>query len=264
MASPGRCVLLARRSVMDYLMPQWKLWTAPGRNEIEGRMHAKTQVSVDEAITTRKSVRAFKPDPVPAETIKHILNVAARAPSGTNIQPWKVYALAGAEKERMSAAVLKRREEGPARPEFSYYPKKWFEPYLARRRKVGWDLYGLLGLTREDKAGMWAQFGRNYLFFDAPVGLFFTFHRDLELGTWLDMGMFLQSVMLAARGQGLHTCPQAAWIEYPETVAAVLGLAPEEQLVCGMCLGYEDESAVVNTLVTEREPCESFTTFRGF
>jgi nitroreductase len=187
-----------------------------------------------------------------------------RAPSGTNIQPWKVYVLTGAEKQRMSEAVLKRREEGPARPEFSYYPKKWFEPYLARRRKVGWDLYALLGITRDNKAGMWAQFGRNYLFFDAPVGLFFTFHRDLELGTWLDMGMFIQSVMIAARGQGLHTCPQAAWIEYPETVGAVLALPPEEQLVCGMCLGYADDGAVVNRLTTEREPCDSFTTFRGF
>ena len=227
-------------------------------------MHARPQISVDEAITTRKSVRAFKPDPVPLATLKHILDVAARAPSGTNIQPWKVYALTGAEKARMSEAVLKRREAGPARPEFSYYPKKWFEPYLARRRKVGWDLYSLLGIARDNKPGMWAQFGRNYLFFDAPVGLFFTFHRDLELGTWLDMGMFIQSVMIAARGQGLHTCPQAAWIEYPETVGAVLGLSPEEQLVCGMSLGYADDGAVVNTLATERVPAEEFAIFRGF
>jgi nitroreductase len=227
-------------------------------------MHAKAQISVDEAIITRMSVRAFRPDLVPIETIKHILNVAARAPSGTNIQPWKVYVLTGAERERMTAAVLKRREEGPASAEFSYYPKKWFEPYLARRRKVGWDLYSLLGIARDNKPGMWAQFGRNYKFFDAPVGLFFTFHRDLELGTWLDMGMFIQSVMIAARGQGLHTCPQAAWIEFPETVGAVLGLPAEEQLVCGMSLGYADESAIVNTLRTVRERCEAFTTFRGF
>jgi len=227
-------------------------------------MHAKAQISVDDAITSRKSVRAFKPDPVPLETVKHILNVAARAPSGTNIQPWKVYVLAGAEKDRMSQAVAKRRAEGPPNAQFAYYPKKWFEPYLARRRKLGWDLYGLLGLTRDDKAGMWAQHGRNYLFFDAPVGLFFSFHRDLELGTWLDMGMFIQSVMLAARGQGLHTCPQAAWIEYPDTVAAVLGMPKEEQFVCGMSLGYEDESARANALVVTREPAEAFTVFRGF
>lgn len=227
-------------------------------------MHAKPQISVDEAIASRKSVRAFKPDPVPIETIRHILDVSARAPSGTNIQPWKVYVLAGAEKERMSQAVLKRREEGPPKPEFHYYPIKWFEPYLARRRKLGWDMYGLLGITRENKAGMWAQHNRNFTFFDAPVGLFFSFHRDLEMGTWLDMGMFLENVMLAARGQGLHTCPQAAWIEYPETVSAVLQLPPEERLVCGMSLGYEDEAAPVNALVSEREPCEAFSVFRGF
>jgi nitroreductase len=227
-------------------------------------MHAKTQLSVDDAITSRRSIRAFKPDPVPVETIKHILNVAARAPSGTNIQPWKVHVLAGAEKDRMTAEVLKRRRAGPPTPEFHYYPIKWFEPYLARRRKLGWDMYGLLGITRENKAGMTAQHDRNFMFFDAPVGLFFSFHRDLERGTWLDMGMFIQNVMLAARGQGLHTCPQAAWIEYPETVCDVLGLPKEEQLICGMSLGYEDESAKVNALVVDREPCETYTVFRGF
>ena len=122
----------------------------------------------------------------------------------------------------------------------------------------------LLGITRENKARMWAQHNRNFKFFDAPVGLFFSFHRDLERGTWLDMGMFLQSVMLAARGQGLHTCPQAAWVEYPETVTAVLGLAPEYQFVCGMCLGYEDATAPENALVSERERCDAFAEFRGF
>jgi nitroreductase len=249
---------------MAYVMPGRGGEGKPPRRSGARRMHASPQISVDEAITTRKSVRAFRPDPVPLATVRHILDVAARAPSGTNIQPWKAYVLAGAEKERMSHAVLKRREEGPARPEFSYYPKKWFEPYLARRRKVGWDLYSLLGITRDNKAGMWAQFGRNYAFFDAPVGLFFSFHRDLELGTWLDMGMFIQNVMIAARGQGLHTCPQAAWIEYPETVSAVLGLPPDEQLVCGMCLGYADESAAVNTLTTERARADEFAVFRGF
>ena len=226
-------------------------------------MHAKTQISVDDAITSRRSIRAFKPDPVPLETVKHILNVAARAPSGTSVQPWRVHVLAGAEKDRMSEAVLKRRRAGPPTPEFNYYPLKWFDPYLARRRKLGWDMYGLLGITRENKAGMTAQHDRNFTFFDAPVGLFFSFHRDLERGSWLDMGMFIQNVMLAARGAGLHTCPQAAWIEYPQTVCEVLGLEPEWQMVCGMCLGYEDESAPVNKLVVDREPCETFTTFRG-
>jgi nitroreductase len=222
------------------------------------------QISVDAAIETRKSVRAFKPDPVPLETVRHILNVAARAPSGTNIQPWKIIVLAGREKAALSDAVLEARELRPPRPEFNYYPKKWFEPYLARRRKLGWDMYGLLGIGRGDKDKMWRQFGRNFEFFGAPVGIFFAFHRDLETGTWLDLGMFIQNVMLAARGQGLHTCPQAAWVEYPDVVRRVLGIPEEDVLVCGLSLGYEDESEAVNSLTTERETADRFASFRGF
>ena len=222
------------------------------------------QISVDEAITTRRSIRAFKPDPVPRETIEHILEVAARAPSGTNIQPWFVDVLAGEPLTAMTAALLRRREEGPADPEFSYYPKKWFEPYLARRRKVGYDLYGLLGIEKGDRDKMWAHFGRNYKFFDAPAGLFFSMHRDLEIGSWLDMGMFIENIMIAARGQGLDTCPQAAWIEYPKTVSQQLGLPDDRILICGMCLGYEDTTAPENALVTERSPVGDFTRFHGF
>lgn len=222
------------------------------------------QISVDEAITTRRSVRAFKPDPVPRETIEHVLEVAARAPSGTNIQPWFVDVLTGDARKRMTAALLKRRDEGPPDAEFAYYPRKWFEPYLARRRKVGYDLYGLLGIAKGEKDKMWTQFGRNYMFFDAPMGLFFSMHRDLEIGSWLDMGMFLENVMIAARGQGLDTCPQAAWIEYPKTVSEVLGLPEDRILICGMSLGYEDTSAPENALVTERAPVAEFTHFHGF
>jgi nitroreductase len=224
----------------------------------------KTQISVDDAITSRRSVRGFLPDPVPLETVKHILNVAARAPSGTNIQPWQAHVLVGDAKEKLTQAIMKRREEGPADPEISYYPKKWFEPYLARRRKVGFDLYGLLGIEKGDKDKMWAQFGRNYQWFDAPVGMIFSMHRDLEIGSWMDMGMFLQNIMLAARGQGLHTCPQAAWVEYPKTVAEAIDLPDERVIVCGMCLGYEDTSRIENSLVTERDACETFTTFMGY
>ena len=156
---------------------------------------------VDEAIVSRRSVRAFLPDPVPLETVKHILDVSSRAPSGTNIQPWHVYVVAGEAKRKVSDAVIAMREEHGENPEYTYYPRKWREPYLARRRKVGWDLYGLLGIGRDDKAGMWRQMGRNYQFFDAPVGLFFFIDRDLELGSWLDIGMYLQNVMVAARGR---------------------------------------------------------------
>ena len=224
-------------------------------------IRSRATLSVDAAILSRRSVRAFKPDPVPRETVTHILDVAARAPSGTNIQPWKVHVVTGEAKRRVTAAVAAVRDKGPPRAEFNYYPVKWFEPYLGRRRKLGWDMYGLLGIGKGDKEKMWAQHGRNFAFFDAPVGLFFSMHRDLEVGSWLDMGMFLQNVMLAARGQGLDTCPQAAWIEYPEAVTAALGIPKEEQLICGMSLGYEDNSAPVNRLVSDREPAAGFTVF---
>ncbi|MGE0736462.1 MAG: nitroreductase [Alphaproteobacteria bacterium] len=223
-----------------------------------------SRMSVDEAIVTRRSVRAFKPDPVPLETVRHVLNVAARAPSGTNIQPWNVYVLTGAAREKVTDAVLKRREAGPADPEIAYYPKKWREPYIGRRRKVGFDLYAILGIGKADKAAMWSYFARNYRFFGAPVGLFFTLDRDLELGSYMDLGMFLQNVMIAARGQGLDTCPQAAWVEYPKTVAQAVGIPDTEILACGMSLGYEDKSDKINTLTTEREPCEKFAKFVGF
>jgi nitroreductase len=155
-------------------------------------------------------------------------------------------------------------EAGENNPEFAYYPTKWFEPYLARRRKVGWDLYGLLGIGRADKARMHAQHARNYRFFDAPVGMIFTVHRDLEAGSLIDYGMFLQNVMVAARARGLDTCPQAAWMEFPRQIAAALALPPEERLVCGMALGHADPEAPENRLVTEREPVAGFATFAGY
>lgn len=221
--------------------------------------------TVDEAIMSRRSVRAFLPEPVPEAAVRHILEVASRAPSGTNTQPWRVHVLAGAAKERLSEAVLAEREGRPrGAAEYHYYPTQWREPYLSRRRKIGWDLYGLLGIEKGDKARMWAQFGRNYRFFDAPVGLIFTIDRDLERGSWLDYGMFLENVMIAARGQGLHTCPQAAWMEYPEVIARVLGIPESEMVVCGMSMGYEDPSKPENKLVTEREPVDGFASFHGF
>lgn len=221
--------------------------------------------TVEGAIVGRHSVRAFLPDPVSEDAVRHILAVAARAPSGTNTQPWKVHVLAGAAKERLSAAVMTVREAHPeGRAEYRYYPKKWREPYLSRRRKIGWDMYGLLGITKRERARMWAQFGRNYVFFDAPVGMIFTIDRDLEQGSWLDYGMFLQNIMIAARGHGLDTCPQAAWMEYPETVAQVLGIADTETVVCGISLGHADPDAPINGLATEREAVDGFARFDGF
>lgn len=220
---------------------------------------------VDEAIVSRRSVRAFLPDPVPRETIEEILRVASRAPSGTNIQPWKVYVLTGASLRALSDAVSAAYDDPKQRAEhtdeYAYYPRKWVEPYLSRRRKVGWDLYGLLGITRENKAGMHAQHGRNFRFFDAPVGMIFTIDRVLEQGSWLDYGMFLQNIMVAARGRGLDTCPQAAFTTYHRVIAARLQLPDNEMVVCGMALGHADPSRPENRLRTEREPVSVFARF---
>ena len=223
------------------------------------------QETVDAAITSRHSIRAFLPDPVAREDIDRILEVAARAPSGTNTQPWKVVVLTGERKRSLSDAILAAHND-PAiaaqhTEEYAYYPREWVSPYVDRRRKVGWDLYALLGLTRDNKAAMAAQHGRNYQFFDAPVGLIFTIDRILEQGSWLDYGMFLQNIMVAARGRGLATCPQAAFTQYHRIIEAQLDLPPSEMVVCGMALGYADPSKIENSLVTAREPVSGFTRY---
>lgn len=220
---------------------------------------------VDHAIATRQSMRAFLPTPVPRATIEQILAVSSRAPSGTNTQPWKVTVLTGAAKERLSNSILAVYNDPELRKqhteEYAYYPRNWIDPYLARRRKIGWDLYGLLGIGREDKARMHEQHGRNYTFFDAPVGMIFTIDRILEQGSWLDFGMFLENIMVAARGRGLDSCPQAAFTQFHRIIGEVLGLPASEMVVCGMSLGYADMSRVENSLVTEREPVTGFARF---
>jgi nitroreductase len=226
---------------------------------------SQEQQIVDAAITSRRSVRAFLPTPVERDDIEAILQVAARAPSGTNTQPWKVHVLTGEVRDRLSRAILDAYLD-PERAaqhseEYAYYPRKWVSPYIDRRRKVGWDLYGLLGLTRDDKAGMQAQHARNYAFFDAPVGMIFTIDRIMELGSWLDYGMFLQNVMIAARARGLDTCPQAAFTQFHRIIAEELKLPETEQVVCGMSLGYADPGRIENSLVTEREPVAAFAKF---
>ena len=226
---------------------------------------SKEQAAVDEAITSRRSVRAFLPTPVGREDVEQILDVASRAPSGTNTQPWKVYVLTGEAKERLSSAILAAYDD-PAvakthTEEYAYYPREWVSPYIDRRRKVGWDLYQLLGLTREDKAGMHRQHGRNYRFFDAPVGMIFTIDRVMEQGSWLDYGMFLQNIMVAARGRGLDTCPQAAFTQFHRIIEAQLGIPQTEMVVCGMALGYADPARIENSLATERAPLNSFVKF---
>ncbi len=221
--------------------------------------------AVDAAITTRRSLRAFLPTPVPRQTIEDILAVAARAPSGTNTQPWKVYVLMGDAKTELSRKIIAAYDDPDARAthteEYAYYPTEWKSPFIDRRRKVGWDLYGLLGISKTDKARMHAQHGRNYDFFGAPVGLMFTIDRIMRQGSWLDYGMFLQSIMVAARGRGLDTCPQAAFTQYHRIISEHVGAPGNEQVVCGMSLGWADPGAIENTLVTEREAVNTFARF---
>lgn len=225
-------------------------------------------MQVDEAILSRRSVRSFLPTPVPRETVEDILEVARRAPSGTNMQPWEVYVCAGQIKAALAEEVSHlylsgapgHREETKTYPDQADFP----EAMRARRRKVGWDLYGLLGVEKGDRAASRHHHVRNYQFFGAPVGLFFFIDRVLEIGSWLDYGMFIENVMLAARGRGLDTCPQAAWQRFHEPVRRHLGVPADRVLVCGMSLGHEDPEAPANALRTEREPVQDFAHFLGF
>ena len=224
---------------------------------------------VDAAITSRMSTRAFTRQQVPKEQLMEILRVASRAASGTNTQPWKVYVLQGATRDALVSKVCAAHDEIRAKPElageykeaYDYYPQNWASPYLDRRRENGWGLYGLLGIGRGDKDKMHAQHQRNYHFFDAPVGLMFTIDKILGRGSLMDYGMFLQNIMVAARGRGLHSCPQAAWNGFAKIILPHIGAGPDEMLVCGMSLGYADPSDKVNGFHTPRVPAEEFTTW---
>ncbi len=223
--------------------------------------------AVDAAITSRMSIRAFTQAPVSRQTLSELLQVASRAPSGTNTQPWKVYVLQGASRDSLCAKVCAAHDAVRANPasgteyreEYDYYPEQWVSPYIDRRRENGWSLYGLLGIGKGDKDKMHWQHQRNYRFFDAPVGLMFTIDRVMGRGSLLDYGMFLQSLMVAARARGLHTCPQAAWNGFAKIILPHIGAGADEMLVCGMALGYADEDDVVNSFHTPRVPVEEFT-----
>jgi nitroreductase len=229
-------------------------------------MHASP---VDAAIESRMSTRAFTAEPVERAVLEQILAVASRAPSGTNCQPWRVYVLTGASRdslvERVCAAHDAMRDDPAVAAqyveEYDYYPQKWVSPYIDRRRENGWGLYGLLGIGKTDKDKMHAQQQRNFRFFDAPVGLMFTVDRVMGRGSLVDYGAFLQSIMVAARGRGLHTCPQAAWNGFSKIILPHIGAQPNEMLVCGMSLGYADASALVNTFRTPRVAVQDFTTW---
>jgi len=220
---------------------------------------------VDDVIRTRKSDRSFLPTPIPHQTVLDMIEVAGRAPSGSNIQPWKVYVLEGAAKKRLSDAVKAVFNDPAARslyrPEYIYYPKNWVEPFLSRRRKVGFDLYKLVGIARGEHQKMHEQHAKNFDFFGAPTVLFFSIPRMMEQGSWLDYGMFLQNILIAANARGIGSCPQAAFISYHKIVAEHLSFADDEQLVCCISLGYENTKAIENQLVTERIPVQEFVHF---
>jgi nitroreductase len=231
---------------------------------------AMNTVDIDSAIESRRSVRAFTSQTVSKEHIRHLLELAARAPSGTNCQPWKVYVLTGRSRDSLVEKVCAahdamRTDESLAQlyaEEYDYYPTQWVSPYIDRRRENGWGLYGLLGIGKADKEKMHEQQQRNFRFFDAPIGLMFTVDRIMGRGSLLDYGAFLQNLMLAARGLGLDTCAQAAWNRFSKIVLPHIGASEQEMLVCGMALGYADTQAVVNTFHTPRVDVDGFTVWR--
>lgn len=212
-----------------------------------------------QAVTGRRSVRAFLPTPISEDIVREILAAASRAPSGTNIQPWHVHVVTGAARERIAVAGRSAAEAGELALEYQYLPDPMVEPWLSRRRAIGYALFEKYGIERDDFAARKAAMLRNYDFFGAPVGLFFTMDRRHALGAWLDCGMFMQNVMIVARSFGLETCPQQAWCDIGPAVHRELGI-PEAQIVLsGMALGHEDKSAIVNSLASTRIPVDGFT-----
>jgi nitroreductase len=186
--------------------------------------------AVDDAIITRQSVRAFLPTPVDRATVETLLELSARSASGSNIQPWRVRVVAGAIKDRLEKAIfdaVARDGFEPYQREWNYYPVNWREPFLGRRRKIGWGMYSLLGVAKVDFEGTQRARMRNYEFFGAPVGMIFTLDEDLEIGSWLDLGIYLGTLMIAARGHGLHTCPQAAFADFHRIIRPILAI-PEK------------------------------------
>lgn len=219
-------------------------------------------ISATEAVTSRRSIRAFTDQDVPQATLESILTDAARAASGTNIQPWHVTVVKGKAKDDLVDAVQAAFDAGESSGDDQYYPAEFVEPYLARRRKIGWDMYGLLGIERGEYEKMAAQARKNYEFFGAPVGLMFSLHETMRSGGWLDLGLFMGNIMTLARDHGLHTCPQAAWQEFDHVVHEHLRLPADQKFIVGMALGYEDTDAMVNELRTERAPLSDFVDFR--
>jgi nitroreductase len=220
-------------------------------------------MKVSEALDTRLSVRAFRDEPVPEETVREIIRRATRAPSGGNLQPWHVIVLTGTARQRLVDAVAARIPQKPTGEgtEYHIYPPKLKEPYRTRRFRIGEMMYEKLGIPREDKAARLLQFAHNYRFFDAPVGLLFSIDRCMQEGQWADLGMFMQSIMLLAREYGLDTCAQEAWAVWHETIGELFDIPEEHLFFCGMAMGYRDPEAPVNQLRSERAPLGEFARF---
>lgn len=222
-------------------------------------------MSVSEAVRSRRSVRAFLDRPVPAALLREVVELAARAPSGGNVQPWKLYVLAGQPLAELKALMKARLPAAPqGEPsEYEIYPANLWEPHRSERYKVGEDMYALLGVGRENKFGRLLQFARNYEFFGAPAALFCYIDRRMGPPQWSDLGMYLQTLMLLLRERGLDSCAQECWSVYHQTVGSFLGAPGECLLFCGMAIGYADPAAPVNRLETRRLPLAQFAEFRG-
>ena len=224
-----------------------------------------SRLTVTQAVNRRMSVRAFRPEPVPASTVVDILEVARRTPSGGNVQPWRVDVLAGEELERLKQLVEQRMLAGvQEQTQYDVYPASLWEPHRSYRYKVGEDMYETVGIPREDKAGRLRQLAANYRFFGAPVGLFFSMNRRMGFGQWSDLGMLMQTIMLLAVERGLATCAQECWSYWPDTVAECIGLDEDIILFAGMAMGYADPDAPINRLRTERAGLDDFVRFHGF
>ena len=221
-------------------------------------------MNVSEAVDKRISVRAFKPDPVPGEVVREIIEKAHRAPSGGNLQPWRVHALAGEPLAELKALGIAKLAAGLEEPEYDVYPPDLWDPFRTRRFICGEDLYATIPIPREDKPARLRQLGRNVEFFGAPVGIFFSLDRKLGYPQWADVGMYMQTVMLLAVEAGLDTCAQEFWARLPKTVGDFLGLPDDHMLFSGMALGYRDETASINTLRTRRDEFDVFAEMRGF
>ena len=217
-----------------------------------------------DAMKGRHSVRAYLDRPVAPEVVEAVLEAARYAPSGVNTQPWRVAVVSGEAKARLGAALEAARRDGvEPDPDYSYYPESWREPYKGRRKTCGLALYGALEIGRDDRERQMDAWCANYRFFDAPVGLLLFMDRDMGQGSWLDMGMFMQNILLAARAHGLESCPQASLADYPGIVRSQLGIDDDRLLLAGIALGYPDEEAPVNQYRLDRESVSAFTSWHS-